>query len=153
MSSSRRRVVRRWLIRGYAFTAILTYGIYMLSSEKQLILNATFDVVSNPMSLVYNDDGNDMKSSQYHKHIYSIKSNNNNTDDISNNNIRISFQLHDSQNRPLQNIFNPYVTCPLGKVMAGNKRRKHYVPHQAVCLSLRCILLKSYSLRLITLLQ
>lgn len=125
ISSSHRRVIRRWLIRGYAFTAILTYGIYMLSSEKQLanILNATFDVVSNPISLI--DGGNDsMKSSQYHKHIYSIKSYNNTNNISNNNNIRISFQLHDPENKPLQNIFNPYVTCPLGKVMAGNKRRK-----------------------------
>jgi len=98
----------------------------MLSSEKQLanILNATFDVVSNPISLI--DGGNDsMKSSQYHKHIYSIKSYNNTNNISNNNNIRISFQLHDPENKPLQNIFNPYVTCPLGKVMAGNKRRKH----------------------------
>ena len=39
------------------------------------------------------------------------------------NNIRISFELHDPQSIPLQNMFNPYVTCPLGRITTGKKKQ------------------------------
>ena len=41
-----------------------------------------------------------------------------------NSNIRISFQLHDPITVPVNNTFNPYVTCPPGDVIQGRGRRR-----------------------------
>ncbi|KAL7444590.1 hypothetical protein ACHAXH_006442 [Discostella pseudostelligera] len=39
------------------------------------------------------------------------------------NNVRISFALHDPDTIPLENVFNPYVTCPLGQITIGKTKR------------------------------
>ena len=41
-----------------------------------------------------------------------------------NSNIRISFQLHDPNVVPVNNTFNPYATCPLGKIIRGKGLRR-----------------------------
>ncbi|KAL7453629.1 hypothetical protein ACHAWC_005282 [Mediolabrus comicus] len=42
----------------------------------------------------------------------------------SNSHIRISFQLHDNKTQQLENIFNPYVRCFVGKVIQGRGNRQ-----------------------------
>ena len=50
---------------------------------------------------------------------YAAYDNNNSSfhDDI----VRISFELHDPNTKPLTNAFNLYVKCPLGEVTTGRK--------------------------------
>jgi hypothetical protein len=52
---------------------------------------------------------------------YAAYDNNNSSlhDDI----VRISFELHDPNTKPLTNAFNLYMKCPLGEVTTGRKRR------------------------------
>ena len=127
-------VTQRWLIRGYAFAAILIYGIYILSSQKRLkkLVYEAFDVASNSTFTAAYDANSDGSSGAhahthahahgpYHKHMHAIPKQHNNTSDA---NIRISVEIHKPQTKPIQNIFNLYVTCPLGQVMGGNKRNR-----------------------------
>jgi len=102
---------RRWLIRLWAFCAILTYGIFIVSSPKQLrrLLDAAF----------VNDD---VESEFYHNYVRATsRTNSSDADGASSSNIRISFELHDPKTVPLNNVFNPYNKCELGKVYAGRK--------------------------------
>lgn len=127
--TSRHILTRRWLIRGYAFAAILTYGVYILSSQKQLknLLDAAFDVASSSPS--YKNIVTDQTyrtTTPYHNHIHGRKNKHDGSGGNSDDNkaTRISFELHDPKTKPIKNTFNLYVTCPLGNVMGGNKRNK-----------------------------
>eukprot|EP00578_Thalassiosira_sp_NH16_P000750 CAMPEP_0181140366 /NCGR_PEP_ID=MMETSP1071-20121207/35267_1 /TAXON_ID=35127 /ORGANISM="Thalassiosira sp., Strain NH16" /LENGTH=304 /DNA_ID=CAMNT_0023227315 /DNA_START=227 /DNA_END=1138 /DNA_ORIENTATION=+ len=124
--------LRRGLTKLFAFAGILTYGVYIVSSQRQLakILDAAFDVVG-PRSAddapVY--DGFRL-GTPYHRRIRTMKRsayhNNDNNITISPN-VRISFELHDPKTVPLTNVYNLYVTCPIGKVMLGKvgSSRRH----------------------------
>mmetsp|Transcript_12569 Transcript_12569/g.27271 ORF Transcript_12569/g.27271 Transcript_12569/m.27271 type:complete len:527 (-) Transcript_12569:419-1999(-) len=124
--------IRRWLTRILAFTAILSYGIIIVSSPKQLknLLDAAFDVAAEE-NIHHADNHMGFRRTPYHKHIHTIpRGNNTNLNDtIARNNnrtssVRISFELHDPKNVPLQNVFNLYVKCPLGKVTVGNRKKR-----------------------------
>ena len=46
------------------------------------------------------------------------------TNEHSNDDVRISFQLHDPKVVPLQSLFNKHMTCPLGMIFQGKRRRE-----------------------------
>lgn len=78
---------------------------------------------------------NSFQPTEFYKHIQQRQSNyvhhNNLTHSSqstfgtgSNSHVRISFQLHDNKTQQLENIFNPYIRCVVGKVMQGRKKRQ-----------------------------
>ncbi|KAL9186865.1 hypothetical protein ACHAXT_010585 [Thalassiosira profunda] len=111
----------RWMIRIVAFAAILSYGIVIVSTPKHLqrLLDAAFDI-SRPEDAMGGPAEYGKGRFRRRGHIHAVEGGTNRTG--TSPGVRISFQLHDPDSRPLTNAFNLYVTCPLGKVMGGRKK-------------------------------
>ena len=107
MISTRRRCLVRLI------TLSITLIMCLLSQESQIVV-----MMSALRSSKHNDD--DDGSSLFRLTRNGIPSSDiNNTS--SQEEVRISFELHDPNTKPLTNAFNLYVKCPLGEVTIGRK--------------------------------
>ena len=104
--------------------------------DQPLLSDNNHDIISSREVAVDDDKQLLFQPTAFHKHIgvrpYNYIHNNNFTHSSKstffgtgiNSNVRISFQLHDPKVIPINNTFNPYVTCQVGMIFQGKGLRR-----------------------------
>ncbi len=107
---------RRWA-RALGYIISLFCGLFLVLFPSAEIGSRRGDAGSFQSTLYYRH----IKLTNYRNHANSASSLlQQNHDD---KNVRISFELHDPHAIPLENIFNLYVTCPVGSITTGKKKK------------------------------
>ena len=105
------------------------------SIDQPLLSDNNHDIISSSEIAVDDDKQLLFQPTAFHKHIgvrpYNYIHNNNFTHSSRstfgkgiNSNVRISFELHDPKVAPINNTFNPYVTCQVGMIFQGKGLRR-----------------------------